>query len=48
MFMDIFGSIDLMGISGFIVLFLHILQIHRRISDHIRTSEQTPSDAKCE
>jgi len=37
--MDKFGSFNLMGVSGFIVLFLHILHIHRRISDHIRTSE---------
>jgi len=28
-----------MGVSGFIVVFLHILHIHRLISDHIRTSE---------
>jgi len=48
MFMDIFGSINLMGFSGFIFLFLHILHVHRRMSDPIRTSEQNLGDAKCE
>ena len=48
MFMGIFGSINLMRVSGFIVLFLHILQIPRHTSDHIRVSEQTLNDAKCE